>query len=207
MEQRIVGRKVKCLIPLCDNTNFCHKVITLLQHLICISQADGYRKGIFQILVDGLKTMWCLISWNGFPFIQRYLGSTEEHTHVPNIGQDLPILKKSDCCFSELKIELHILYFYLLNRTILLVDYRHIEPQTRAQVVELLLQIPIGKGQTKGKDQTPTQISSNSPGLSCVSHSYVSPLVIPSTRTSICFCNCSDLILEEGNSSAAVWPL
>ena len=52
------------------------------------------------------------------------------------------------CCFSELKIELHILYFYLLTRAILPVNYRHIEPQTRAQVVELLLQITIGKGQT-----------------------------------------------------------
>ena len=93
------------------------------------------------------------------------------------------------CCFSELKIELHILYFYLLNRAILPVNYRHIEPQIRAQVVELLLQIPTGKRQTIGKDQTPTQISSNSLGLSWVSHSYVSPLVIPSIRTSICFCN------------------
>ena len=79
-------------------------------------------------------------------------------------------------------------------------NYRHIEPQTRTQVVELLLQIPTGKRQTIGKDQTPTQISSNSLGLSWVSHGYVSPLVIPSIRTSICFCNCLDLILEEGNS-------
>lgn len=150
MEQRIVGRKVKCLIPLCDNTNFCHKVITLLQHLICISQADGYRKGIFQILVDGLKTMWCLISWNGFPFIQRYLGSTEEHTHVPNIGQDLPILKKSDCCFSELKIELHILYFYLLNRTILLVNHRQ-----GHRWLSCCSKFPLGRDRQKVKTKLP----------------------------------------------------
>lgn len=121
------------------------------------------------------------------------------HT-CPQYCTELTYTKKIICCFSELKIELRIFYFYLLNRAILPVNYRHIEPQTRTQVVELLLQIPTGKRQTIGKDQTPTQISSNSLGLSWVSHGYVSPLVIPSIRTSICFCNCLDLILEEGNS-------
>ena len=37
-----------------------------------------------------------------------------------------------------------------------------IELQTRALVVGLLLQISIVKPQTIGKDQTPTQVSSNS---------------------------------------------
>lgn len=54
-KQRPVGRKVKCLIPLYDNKDFCHKVIvfTSIYHLE-MYQTSWYRKKYPQIMVDGL---------------------------------------------------------------------------------------------------------------------------------------------------------